>query len=182
MITKSFRQYKNELQENAMNTSTKIKQPKHYGKDYIQKAFHTEIQRYSNPKDNIGRVFICVDTNIQDNLPLGIIGECIETALLGKYLKFHFDKNNFYNAKYFRELRNTFGYTAEELREIEWIEGCKIVDIENNLFTKDFLNSPLSSSALKYISNSVLNEENKLFIKNFDQNNSYHRLVVDLMK
>lgn len=163
-----------------MNISNTIKPPKHYGKDYIQKAFHTEIQRYSNPKDNIGRVFICVDTNIQDNLPLGIIGECIETALLGKYLKFHFDKNNFYNAKYFRELRNTFGYTAEELREIEWIDGYRIVDIENNTFTKDFLNSPLSSRTLDRLISSLQDKEP--FIKNFDPNNSYLNIVKSMQE
>lgn len=149
-----------------------------YNKDKNQRAFHTEIDRYSNPKDKIGRVFICVDTSTQDNLPLGIIGECIETALLGKYLKFQFS-NHFYNAKYFRELRNTFGYSAEELREIEWIDGYRIVDIENNIFTKDFLNSPLSSSALDKILASVQDKEP--FIKNFDPNNSYHRLVADFM-
>lgn len=146
-----------------------------HNKDKNQKAFRTEIDRYSNPKDNIGKVFICVDASTQDNLPLGIIGECIETALLGKYLKFHFDKNNFYNAKYFRELINTFGYTAEELREIEWIDEYRIVDIENNLFTKDFLNSQLSSSALDKILSSMPDKEP--FIKNFNKNNSYHNLI-----
>lgn len=150
-----------------------------HNKDYTQKAFHTDIYRYAHSKDNIGKVFICVDTNTKDNLPLGIIGECVETALLGKYLRFQFS-NHFYDAKYFRELRNTFGYTAEELREIEWIEGYKIVDIENNLFTKDFLNSTLLRSRLDKILSSMPDKEP--LIKNFDPNNSYHRLVVDLMK
>ena len=53
------------------------------------------------------------------------------------------------------------------------------VDIENNLFTKDFLNSPLSSSALDRLLSSLQDKEP--FIKNFDPNNSYHRLVADLM-
>ena len=147
-------------------------------KDYNQKAFYTDINRYYNRYNNIGKVFICVDTNRRDNFPLGIFGECIDFALDGQYLKFHFDQNNFYEAKYFRELRNTFGYTAEELREIEWMDG-QIVDIKNNLFTKEFLNSPLSSVRLhKLLSEDV---EKEHFIKNFDPKNSYHQLVLDLM-
>ena len=57
--------------------------------------------------------------------------------------------------------------------------GERIVDIENNLFTKDFLNSPLSSRALDKILASIPDKEP--FIKNFDPNKSYHRLVADLM-
>ena len=167
MINKSFREYFNLLNEDSISRPISNN----------QKAFHTQIDRYSNHEDNIGKVFVCVETNTNDSLPIGIIGECIDVILGGRYLKFKFS-NHFYNAQYFRELKNTFGYTAEELREIEWIEGFKIVDIENNVFTQKFLNSPLSNKALDKILQ--LHDNKEPFIKNFNHQNSYHRLVMDI--
>lgn len=148
-----------------------------HNKNINQKAFRTEMHNLSN-KDLIGTVFICVDNFKEPRLNVGIIGECIDSTLEGTYLKFHFDKDNFYHFSKFRELRNTFGYTAEELREIEWIDGYRIVDIENNSFTKEFLNSPLSDKSLDRFLSSIQDKEP--FIKNFNHRNSYHRLVMDI--
>lgn len=148
-------------------------------KDYYQKAFHSDVERYSNMNDNIGRTFVCVNTALNDKLTLGLIGECTNIILSGKYMKFHFDPDNFYKSEYFRELRNNFGYTAEELREIEYIDGYRIVDIENNLFTKDFLNSPLSSNSVNRLLHAIVEEEH--FVKNFNPKNSYHRLVNEIV-
>lgn len=150
-----------------------------HNKDYCQRAFHSDIARYSDMNYNIGRIFVCVNRSLKDKLTLGIIGECIDVILSGKYMKFHFDPDNFYKSEYFRELRNNFGYTAEELREIEYIDGYRIVDIENNSFTEDFLNSPLSSSAIDRIFHNMVDKEP--FVKNFNPKNSYHRLVNEIV-